>query len=502
MIKVPKKGTNTFINSGILNLFKQFSKKEISHFEKFICSPFYNNHSTLIKLFNELKKYYPEFKNNKLTKENLYSKVNKGKRYNDVVFRKYISNMTKLAEEYLNVLEIRSQKEKIDLNILNQLFRRNLIELMEKKIKIIEKRYKYNNDYYEDYYFNMHVFHKIKYNNYSAINKTELFYENVVSSQSNLINYFLFNSLADFKILQTQKYTFKISEELNSIEIFYKCFDFKKFILMLKDAKGITEKESNLLELYYLDYQLSQSKNDPDNYFKFKSKISECEKYLSKNLLYFYISQLNLYCLMEIANGRNELERELFENYKSMLERDLFSDDSVNRMNLSEYRAILTAAIRVKEIDWAEYFINHYRNYITENERENVFNYGYALLLFEKNEYVESLNQLTKVKLDSFIYSVDSYILRLQIYYELNYFDTTVSLIDTFRHYIRNNKIISADLNLKYNNFLRYYKKILKLKKKPEFTEIINFKKMLEEEKITLKKKWMLEKAEELLAQR
>jgi hypothetical protein len=107
-------------------------------------------------------------------------------------------------------------------------------------------------------------------------------------------------------------------------------------------------------------------------------------------------------------------------------------------------------------------------------------------LLFEKNEYVESLNQLTKVKLDSFIYSVDSYILRLQIYYELNYFDTTVSLIDTFRHYIRNNKIISADLNLKYNNFLRYYKKILKLKKKPEFTEIINFKKMLEEEKITL----------------
>ena len=89
---------------------------------------------------------------------------------------------------------------------------------------------------------------------------------------------------------------------------------------MLKDAKGITEKESNLLELYYLDYHLSQSKNDPDNYFKFKSKISECEKYLSKNLLYFYISQLNLYCLIEIVNGRNELERELFDNYKSMIE--------------------------------------------------------------------------------------------------------------------------------------------------------------------------------------
>ena len=501
MIKVPQKGNSTFTNSGIINLFKQFSKKEISDFEKFIRSPFYNNHSTLINLFRELKKYYPEFNNKKLTKENLFSKVNNEKRYDDVLFRKYISNLTKLAEEYLNVIEIRLQKEKGDLNILNQLFRRNLIELLEKKIKIIEKRYKYNNDFYEDYYFNKHILHKIKYNNYSANNKTELVYENVVSSQSNLINYFLFNSLTDFKILQTQKYTFKISDELNSIEIFYKCFDFKKFILLLKDVKGLSEKESNLLELYYLDYQLSQSKNDPDNYFKFKSKISECEKYLSKNLLYFYISQLNLYCLMEIAYGRNELERELFENYKSMLERDLFSDESAGRMNLSEYRAILNAAIRVKEIDWAEFFINRYRNYIIENERENVFNYGYALLLFEKKDYIKSLNLLTKVKMNSFVYSVDSYVLRFGIYYELNYFDTAVSLVDSFRHYIRNNKILSADISHKYNNFLRYYKKLLKLKKNPEYTEINNFKHMLEEEKITLKKKWMLEKAGELLIQ-
>ncbi|MBK8380330.1 MAG: hypothetical protein IPL16_00230 [Ignavibacteria bacterium] len=59
---------------------------------------------------------------------------------------------------------------------------------------------------------------------------------------------------------------------------------------MLKDVKGISEKESNLLELYYLDYQLSQSKNDPDNYFKFKSKISECEKYLSKICFILYQS--------------------------------------------------------------------------------------------------------------------------------------------------------------------------------------------------------------------
>lgn len=501
MIKVPKKGTNTFINSGILNLFKQFSKKEISDFEKFIRSPFYNNHSTLIKLFNELKKYYPEFNNNKLTKENLFSKVNKGKRYNDVVFRKYISNLTKLAEEYLNVLEIRSQKEKGDLNILNQLFRRNLNDMFEKKIKIIDKKYKSNNDFFEDYFFNIHHLHKIKYNNYSANNKSELVYENVTSSHINLVNYFLFNSLIDLKTLQSSKYTYKVSEELNSIEIFYNCFDYKKFILMLKDVKGLSEKESNLLELFYFDFQLSQNRNDTVNYFKLKSKISECEKYLSKNLLYFYISQLNLYCLMEIAYGRNELERELFENYKSMIERDLFNKDGVGRINLSEYRAVLNAAIRAKEIDWAEYFINHYRNYISEDDRENVTNYGYALLLFEKKDYIKSLNHLTKVKLDSFVYSLDSYILRFGIYYELNYFDTAVSLIDTFRHYIRNNKFLSADINLKYNNFLRYFKKILKLKKNPEFTEINNFKKMLEEEKIILKKKWMLEKAEELLAQ-
>ena len=58
MIKLPKKENNTFINTGVINLFRQFSKKEISDFGNFIRSPFYNNHSTLIKLFNELKRQF------------------------------------------------------------------------------------------------------------------------------------------------------------------------------------------------------------------------------------------------------------------------------------------------------------------------------------------------------------------------------------------------------------------------------------------------------------
>ena len=62
----------------------------------------------------------------------MFSAVNGGNGYDDKLFRKYFSLINKLAEEYLNVLQIRKDNEKRELNILEQLSKHDLNDVFSK----------------------------------------------------------------------------------------------------------------------------------------------------------------------------------------------------------------------------------------------------------------------------------------------------------------------------------------------------------------------------------
>ncbi|MBK6774209.1 MAG: hypothetical protein IPG78_19125 [Ignavibacteria bacterium] len=74
-----------------MKILKRFSPVEINEFEKMLNSPFFNNHTTIIKLFIELIKFYPEFSDKILTKEYLFPLSIKGEsmmtRYSENIFR-------------------------------------------------------------------------------------------------------------------------------------------------------------------------------------------------------------------------------------------------------------------------------------------------------------------------------------------------------------------------------------------------------------------------------
>ena len=50
-----------FNKLNLIKLLREFTPREMNNFGKFVRSPFFNNQSTLIRLFDELKKYYPDF---------------------------------------------------------------------------------------------------------------------------------------------------------------------------------------------------------------------------------------------------------------------------------------------------------------------------------------------------------------------------------------------------------------------------------------------------------
>jgi hypothetical protein len=88
-------------------------------------------------------------------------------------------------------------------------------------------------------------------------------------------------------------------------------------------------------------------------------------------------------------------------------------------------------------------------------------------------------------------------VILLRTYYELGEMLALESLTDSFRIYLRRNKVISKTLKREYNNFLNFIRKLSMLQKNDLPGVKALKKRILETQSVTLKK-WLLEKITEL----
>jgi len=101
--------------TGLISLLKTFSLREMKEFDKFLRSPYFTEgknirHRIIYGYFKLLSDYHPDYSNNGLTKEHLYSELYPGSKYNDGIMRKLNSDLTSLAEQFLLQEEFASEK--------------------------------------------------------------------------------------------------------------------------------------------------------------------------------------------------------------------------------------------------------------------------------------------------------------------------------------------------------------------------------------------------------
>ncbi|MEM1118821.1 MAG: hypothetical protein AAGJ18_00145 [Bacteroidota bacterium] len=69
--------------SKFVQTLRTFSEAELKSFDKWLHSPWCNSNKNLPKLLEKLKKYYPDFAEEKLTKEKLFRQVLPKGKYSD-----------------------------------------------------------------------------------------------------------------------------------------------------------------------------------------------------------------------------------------------------------------------------------------------------------------------------------------------------------------------------------------------------------------------------------
>ncbi len=480
-----------------IKLIKKFSKVEMNEFAKFLRSPFHNNHKTIVRLFDELRKYHPDFTSDRLTRKYLYQLASRSVAYDDAVFRKYMSRLFKLAEEYLSLLEFRSNIDAVNHNILSQYNARDAKELYTKKLHELEKSLNMS----EAFDFKRSLLkHELKETNFSRKVRNfnyDKYTSDIYESHFGLMNYFLFCAVSNYNQLLVDRSLHSACSERNPLEIFFANFDIENYLSEMKEQNlHVYQDHLHSLELFTDDLKLNSNEKGRDAYERLKNIVASMPINLSKQLQHYLYMRLAVYCMTNFHNDEEAFASDLFEHFRNMLERNLFTNKDKPNMSLLDYRAIMNSALRVGEVSWAEKFLKKHTDHIREESRDNLLNYGLTNIDFARHEFEKCLEKMSRLKIESYVLNLDIYILKSQVLYELGYLDSAKAHAESFRHHVSSNLLYSGELKSRLNFFIRFYMKLLRASKHRNKRIINSLRKELNEDAKSLKLKWLSEKAD------
>jgi hypothetical protein len=478
--------------NNIFSLLQTFSKEEMKHFGKFIKSPVFNTHSDIIRYYKILLKYHPCFENKNFTKEAIFKHVYPGRKFCDNEIFKLNSRMYNLCIEYLKHLPSPIFDE---YKIMNELVSRNMNTQFLSRYKR----------------FNYFIDNKVEMNNFIFLDKIypeTLFIRNLLKKDQhkkmceNIIrrgDYFAYQTLL-WLIIQYrdmlvchESYNYPYENCLS--DKFIKSIDFEKLI------NNISFEDNRLGKYlkYYVNSMLMLMYPDKGKYFEqFKTTFNE----IFNELIMFeksnYLARMQFYVLTHLNKGNTFYLNELINTYQFFFEqRGIFENDIIP---MPPFRNCLIFSAFSNKLDLVLKLANNYSQRIYELYREDAVKLSYAYYHFTSKNYDTVLDCLKNFRYKYQPHKLDVKNLLLKVYYETENYESLYSMIDSFKHYLSNDKSLSENNIKRCKNFLKYVQLLadVRLGSKNIENEII--KNEIDSNKNILliqDKHWLLEKINE-----
>lgn len=478
-------------NSSLLQLLKKFDKQQLKDFNNFVKSPFFNSNKALISLYEYIRKQYPVYEPAKLEKQYISSKIFGKAEYNDGFFRVLMSNLQSLAEEYLTYTGMQREpqmKNKYLLTELNRLGENKLAErILKKELETLEDASPAHPDDYLGLY-NMAFFRRYFYSTKFTVSKSSKPDTWIYDEQKYLIYYFLLRLLADhFYHLNQQN-----------------VINYKPRLYFLDEASDFLEHnkeflESPVLNITYLRVLLLKN-NRLEDFRRLKENFIEIFDKLGRKDNFNTISVILNFCFRNFyETGNEDMMRERLNILRFALGKGLTSFEDNEPFDSQWFFNIISTGFELGETVWTEEFLNKYKAEV-ESEKENfLVNIGMAFLSFNKGEYGDSLEYISRIrKIGSASEKFSIKIHQMRVYYEMDMIEQAESAADTFRHVLQNDKVISEFNSVLFRNFHTFYSRMLMMLRKPAKADKAKLRSELLRTNNTFHKNWLLNKVDEL----
>lgn len=463
----------------MLDLLRFFSTKELNKFGEYLESPFFNKDEEVVLLYKHIKPFGPKFNSPKLEKDYLLQKGVPGLDLHEKKLAYLMNYIVEHAEEFIQFNQFSENKADGYVYLLKKYNKWGADKFFEKTLKKIQSDDELTTYKDADYLLNhyklesesTYYFDRLKIRSYDpslqkAADYLDLFY-----------------------ISTKLKYLCELMNRQQLVAANYEMRLLQEIFVHVREQKY---DEFPAVTIYYQILLLFMEPEKEDIYIKLKEHLLKYIDAFSPEEARDIFTYAQNYCISNANGGKKQYLNELLDLYKVSIEKKFILNDG--QMSPWAFKNIVSAATRVNDIVWAEQFIQENIQFVNAKFRDNAYNYNYAYLLYSRKKFGESLEMLNSVEYTDVFYALDSRVLRIKLYYEMDEINPLLSALDAFRVYLRRNKVISDGMRTVYSNFIKFTDKLLKYSH--DKTKLKELKDEISQTKQVADMNWLLQKTE------
>jgi len=423
----------------LISIYNSMDGVEKRAFSKFLASPYYNQRPELEQYWAYLRRDIGDLEP-KFNAQAVFQKLYPGKPFDSKQFRHVSSWLLKKMEQFFVVRKRELQAFDSQLNLAKVYREKKMDSLFERNLKkanaVVQGQKLYAEKFHQAYLLEFEKYAFIESNKRSATN-------NLQGLHDSLDEYLLISKLKQSCLMLSHQAVYQIQ------------YDFSFLDLLLQFLDGHPLLDNPAIALYYYCYR-AVNENDSKHFVQFKLLLKKHGEDFSRSevrsLLLFGLN----FCIRQLNEGDQSYAKEAWDFYLLGLEQKLlYENDYLGRFT---YKNIVALALKLKEFNWTENFINQYKKDLAPKFQENYYNYNKAQLYFFQREYDRAMPLLALLDDSDMLLNFDAKVILIKLYYELKEFDALYSLLDSFSVMLQRKKVIG------YHK--KYYKELIQLTKK------------------------------------
>jgi len=458
--------------SQLFQLLMSLNKRELTAFQQFLESPYFNQRADVLALFHVLSPFTAD--EDAPAKTELWRSVYGKGNYDDQQMRLLMSYLSKLTEQFIAVELTLADDFEVKMKVANQLRSRADSQLQERFLKaskrILEKQPLRNAEYWLHNYRHQEAAYRQAFSRRPEQNdKFALLSESFDQA-------FLALKLRQNMWLYNHEQLYKWGYQPTALD---------RFIEELDEAVLTREPA---LSLYYYGIQVLQSPTNEQVFQQFTQTLfAHSTLFPEEEARDLYLLAIN-FGVRQVNEGQRSYFPKVMELYRSGLEQGYLLRNGV--LSRFTYHNIVATALQIGELSWAEAFIEEWTNKLERRFRDRMYHFNRAKIAYAGQRYAEALPLLQQANYHDPLLNLGARTLLLKIYFELEEWEVLQSHLDAFQNYLRRKEGITYH-RTNYRNLIRYTRQLLKTQLESKAQRAKLRDRILQETTLT-EKAWLL----------
>jgi hypothetical protein len=214
-----------------------------------------------------------------------------------------------------------------------------------------------------------------------------------------------------------------------------------------------------LAELYAEAYALLETTNDEEKLQHYLQLARSRANTLSASEKGELFNHAINYCIRQVRAGHRIFIERLLELYRENLSAGyLFASDG--SLSPWSYKNMVKLGLGLGQFDWVTEVVEGYSDRLPPSHRTDAYHFSSADIFYHRKDYDQAIDFLNRTEFTDIHYALGARVMLIKIYYETDVVEALLSLLFSFRMYLRRNRNLGNDTRIAYLNFVRFTEKI------------------------------------------